>query len=110
MEFLVQISNNFPGLLYKKRVLYTILDILSALSDQFDDIYDSMSHPITLAISCEQIMLDPSSAVRMKIQADLLSLLSSMFLKAIVLAEQELYQVFDMYTADLNKSLKNFNK
>lgn len=48
MAFLVKLSNNFPSLLIKKQVLYTFLDILTALSAQFDDVYDSMSHPIVL--------------------------------------------------------------
>jgi hypothetical protein len=48
MAFLVKLSNNFPSLLTKKQVLHTFLDILTALSAQFDDVYDSMSHPIVL--------------------------------------------------------------
>jgi len=59
MAFLMQLSSNFPAMLAKKQVLYTFLDILTALSAQFDDVYDSMSHPIVLKISQEQILLDP---------------------------------------------------
>ena len=55
----MQLSSNFPAMLAKKQVLYTFLDILTALSAQFDDVYDSMSHPIVLKISQEQILLDP---------------------------------------------------
>lgn len=53
MAFLVKLSSNFPTILAKKQVLNTFLDILTALSAQFDDVYDSMSHPIVLNTSQE---------------------------------------------------------
>ena len=52
----------------KKDVLYTFLDILTALTAQLNDIYDSMSHPITLAISQEQLIVHPQVDVKNKIQ------------------------------------------
>lgn len=101
MAFMVQLSNHFPGLLYKKIVLYTFLDILTALSSHSDEVYDSMSHPVTLFTSREQLMMDPNSLTRSKIQSNLVTLLTSMFLKAVVIAQSELNQVFSTYEADV---------
>lgn len=67
LQFLVTLSSHFPFLLHKTKVLFTFLDILSALAGQSDDVYDSNAHPIVIA--GELLMMDSSAAARAEIQS-----------------------------------------
>jgi hypothetical protein len=53
-----------------------------------------------VVIAGEVVVMDSSTAARAQIQSELMSLMSTMFVKAYVLAKQELVMVGELYVTE----------
>ena len=83
-------TENFPILLLKQSVMFTFLDILTALDRMLLMTYDAVSHTATLQLSKDQITLVPEKELQAQILTAMTELMTSLFLKSAIIGLTEL--------------------
>eukprot|EP00347_Sterkiella_histriomuscorum_P009815 403339780 len=108
-SYLQNYIESFPYLLNDVKIFTTFMDLLTALNAESYAIYDSLSYPLRLICSAEQILLPTEAEKKTQILADLQNLFVDMVIYGFIFSEDKLNLNLEHYKFTFNSEVKKVN-